>query len=372
MAYTDKTDGSRTILEGHGATKVTLSGVVFVGDIIGNSSGTWVQADANNSIYGQLVAGSHGDTGDEITAYRSARVGNITTGTLGNRIYLSDTAGGTFVTASTTTTQDVGFELGNSEVWLEPVYTDVTGIVQDLTIVGELSLRNDLDMTTSGTGVYDITIKDNVADALSIVDNDSTPADYMVITTTTGGEKITFTPEIALTDDIDLTTSTTGTYDITLKDNQADALSIVDNDSTPKDYMVFNTSTGSERITFGSLITFSDDITHTAGQFITGSPQKLTVTSKNDNATLTTAEAGVILVTVDAKTMTLPAASGNAGLRYIIKQTAVHTTGVTIDGNASETIDGDTDPTSSATYDFMDIICDGSNWHVVAKQGTWS
>ncbi len=91
------------------------------------------------------------------------------------------------------------------------------------------------------------------------------------------------------------------------------------------------------------------------------------VTSKTTTATLTTAEAGLITATAaSGYTITLPAASGNSGLTYIIKKTDDNSNLITIDGNAAETIDG------SATYAELDyqyayvtIICDGSNWHIV-------
>ena len=58
----------------------------------------------------------------------------------------------------------------------------------DLVMVG-----GDIDLSTAGTGTYDIIVKDNVADALSIRDD---AADIMVITTTTGSDLVSFTPNV--------------------------------------------------------------------------------------------------------------------------------------------------------------------------------
>ncbi len=117
MAFTDVTDGSRTIILGVGATKVTLGGLVKTGDPIGISSGTYYQADANNSIVMELVAGANGDVADVITAYRAARIGGITTGTAGADLYLSNTAG-VYATTAGTAPLIVGMELGGGEMWI--------------------------------------------------------------------------------------------------------------------------------------------------------------------------------------------------------------------------------------------------------------
>jgi len=118
MAFTDDTTGGRIIKEGVGAIKITLSGSVSVGDLVGYSSG-WKAADGNASVYAEFVAGQSGASGDVITAYRAARIGNLTTGTAGNPVYLSDTAGGYSASAGTVV-QVVGHELGGGEIWVEP------------------------------------------------------------------------------------------------------------------------------------------------------------------------------------------------------------------------------------------------------------
>ena len=117
MAFTDNSDG-RTILAGFLPVKITLSGTVRTGDPVGYSSG-WKQADGDNSIYAELVAGQHGSSGKVITCYRIARVGGITTGTDGNILYLSDVAG-EYSASAGAVSQRVGFELGGGEMLIEP------------------------------------------------------------------------------------------------------------------------------------------------------------------------------------------------------------------------------------------------------------
>jgi len=66
-----------------------------------------------------------------------------------------------------------------------------------------------------------------------------------------------------------------------------------------------------------------------------------------------------------AFTVTLPASSGNTGLIYKIKKIDSSVNAVTIDGNDAETIDGATTYALSSQYDFVTIVCDGSNWHII-------
>jgi hypothetical protein len=84
---------------------------------------------------------------------------------------------------------------------------------------------------------------------------------------------------------------------------------------------------------------------------------------------LTAAEAGVCLVN-NSSTMTinLPAAASCTGLEFTFKKIHSSASAITIDGNASETIDGAATHTAmDAQYDTITIVCDGSNWHIVHR-----
>lgn len=82
-----------------------------------------------------------------------------------------------------------------------------------------------------------------------------------------------------------------------------------------------------------------------------------------------TAASGDFVILCDASggafTVTLPAASGIARKIYHVKKTDSSGNAVTVDGNASETIDGGTTAVLSAQYESIKIICDGSNWHIL-------
>ncbi len=66
-----------------------------------------------------------------------------------------------------------------------------------------------------------------------------------------------------------------------------------------------------------------------------------------------------------AFTVTLPASQGISGRTYRIKKTDSGGNAVTVDGNASETIDGATTNSLGSQYDVIEIQCDGSNWHIL-------
>ena len=101
----------------------------------------------------------------------------------------------------------------------------------------------------------------------------------------------------------------------------------------------------------------------------------LAITSKTANYTATTAD-DVILCdgTSAAFTITLYAASGNSGKKLVIKKTDTSVNAITIDGNASETIDGSTTTTLNTQNEVLVIICDGTNWQIQERRipSTWA
>lgn len=93
------------------------------------------------------------------------------------------------------------------------------------------------------------------------------------------------------------------------------------------------------------------------------------ITSKSTTATLTTGEAGVILVSaVAGYTLTLPTAVGNSGLQYTIKKTDANTNLITIDADGSEKIDGAEIYTElNYQYAYVTIVSDNSNWCIIGQ-----
>lgn len=100
-------------------------------------------------------------------------------------------------------------------------------------------------------------------------------------------------------------------------------------------------------------------------------PSILTTTNNSSITTLTTnttiGNHGVVLcdATSAAFTVTLPAISGISGRQYTIKKIDSSTNAITIDGNASETIDGTTTKVIALQYDSITIICDSTGWYII-------
>jgi len=69
--------------------------------------------------------------------------------------------------------------------------------------------------------------------------------------------------------------------------------------------------------------------------------------------------------TAAARTINLPAAAVcGSGKRYVIKDEsgAANTNNITVDPNASETIDGATARVISTAYGSVTVVCNGANW----------
>lgn len=101
------------------------------------------------------------------------------------------------------------------------------------------------------------------------------------------------------------------------------------------------------------------------------------LTPKNDNGLVDVVEksAAYTALTTDdvilcdctsaGFTITLPAAASSEGVQLHIKKIDSSSNVLTIDGNASETIDGATTQTTSTQYDSFTIVCDGTEWWIL-------
>ena len=101
------------------------------------------------------------------------------------------------------------------------------------------------------------------------------------------------------------------------------------------------------------------------------------VTVKSGAATLTLAEAGLILVSATADyTLTLPTAVGHAGLTYHFVKTDANYNLITLDGDGTETFNyPNDDGVPKETYPRLNtygaevtVVSDGSNWQVINEK----
>jgi len=89
----------------------------------------------------------------------------------------------------------------------------------------------------------------------------------------------------------------------------------------------------------------------------------LSFTTKTGTSTLTTSEEGIIIANkATAFTINLPAVSGNSELFYHIK--SIGAGAVTVDGNSSETIDGQITQVLTQ-WNNMYIITNGTTWYIL-------
>jgi len=130
-------------------------------------------------------------------------------------------------------------------------------------------------------------------------------------------------------------------------------------------------------ITAGTTTHIAMKIRSGLSGFGTAAPASTLETGASFGAAITSTSSDITLdathhtVKVDAssagRTETLPAASGCARRIYIIKKIDSSGNTVTVDGNASETIDGATTYVLSAQWKYVTIQSDGSNWMVIGN-----
>ena len=99
---------------------------------------------------------------------------------------------------------------------------------------------------------------------------------------------------------------------------------------------------------------------------VTGSVANSIVT-KTATHTATASEYTIVCNNSGAITINLPAASGASGRVYVIKKISAALNNVTIDPNASETIDGATTKVLTMQYESAMIQSDGTSWYVLAN-----
>jgi hypothetical protein len=92
------------------------------------------------------------------------------------------------------------------------------------------------------------------------------------------------------------------------------------------------------------------------------------LSAKTTTATLTLKEEAVTANANGAAfTITLPTAVGNTGKIYAVKKIDSTFNAVTLDGNASETIEGSTTTTLNTQNECLTIISDGANWRILER-----
>ena len=93
---------------------------------------------------------------------------------------------------------------------------------------------------------------------------------------------------------------------------------------------------------------------------------RFTVVEKDVAYTATTSDNKILVDATGGRiTISLPAADGNSELEYVIKKIDSSGSLVIIDGNGSETIDGEQTIELNSQYSYVTIVCDGTEWHII-------
>lgn len=100
----------------------------------------------------------------------------------------------------------------------------------------------------------------------------------------------------------------------------------------------------------------------------TGADSALDIVNKSAAYTASESDDVILVDTTSAFTLTLYPASGNSGKILTIKKTTNDVNALTIDANASETIDGALTTTINSQYECLKIISDGANWQILERK----
>lgn len=105
---------------------------------------------------------------------------------------------------------------------------------------------------------------------------------------------------------------------------------------------------------------------------LSGYPDMLVPRTQSVTAAYTAADDLVLLAdaTAGAFSITLPPVADSFGKLYAVKKTDASVNAVTLDGNASETIDGATTFALSAQYDWCLLVAGPSEWHILARKSS--
>lgn len=87
--------------------------------------------------------------------------------------------------------------------------------------------------------------------------------------------------------------------------------------------------------------------------------------AKTTTYTATLDDAVILAGGTSSWTLSLPAAATSTGKMYWIKKTSASIYTITVNANASETIDGALTQDIVSQYTCLCIICDGSNWWII-------
>lgn len=112
------------------------------------------------------------------------------------------------------------------------------------------------------------------------------------------------------------------------------------------------------RLVADAIRNTQNDIVDLRARFVVRSVTATTTATAAEYLILANATSGAI-------TVNLPAVAASEGALLVVKKTDASGNAVTLDGNASETIDGATTQAITTQYDAITVACDGTAWWIV-------
>lgn len=364
-------------------TNKTISGTVNTLSNIAYSS--LAALTSGNIIVGNVsnVAASVALTGDAtisnigaITVLNSSVIGKVLTGFVSGAgtVSASDTilqafnklagnasinTGDVTLTAIGATANANGATLTGQVLNLQPASASFGGVVTTgtQTIAGDKTLSGNT-LTSGRFRTSGVTANDQEDNAVV------TGANATLTTPTKGIVRLT---NASLTSVDGITAPSVPQY-VTIS-NVTGAAIVVNNDTgTAANRILTGTGNGISLANNATIVLYYDQTT-TKWRIVGGSGGggSTAVVSKTANYTAVAGTDNVILCSASggAFTITLPAVASNSGIQFTIKKTDSTASVVTIDGNASETIDGALTKALANQYDSFTIVCSGTAWSII-------
>ena len=328
------------------------------------NGGTGISSVTNGDVFyatggtiAKLAIGTSGQTLSSngtlpVWATPSAGMTNPMT-TLGDTIYGGASGTPTSLAGNITTTQKFLGQVGNGTISAAPTWFDLFGTANTWSARQTFSASNGILLSYNGVGT-----NTHITSYL----NTNSNGNYSQYLSTNSAATVSYSAFRHL-----LAGSGNGFGMLSLAVNQAATgttlTPYLTADGQYQTVATFvKTQIGATASTNGILSSAAKSTLDVIGSFssaITGKTAAYTATIA-DNTILCSAATA-------AFTLTLPAASGIAGREYVIKKIDSSANAVTVDGNASETIDGALTYALSTQYKYVHIKTDGSNWFIIGN-----
>ena len=213
----------------------------------------------------------------------------------------------------------------------------ITGLTDlDVASAGNITILDTVGANTLTVGAAGTTV--NIAGNLTVAGS----------TTTINTETVTIADHNLVLDSNNATSDVVNQAGITIEGGSGDDITFQ-----------YNSTSGNMELKKGSdVMTLIANISGASTETVQTISADATLNLGNGTIVLCNASSGNV-------TITLPAASGNSGKIVKFKRTDSSGNSVILDGNASETIDGEATVTMSSAFAALSLVCNGTAWFIM-------